>query len=251
MLELTAASPDRIHNRSIVSAMGILRVVNIAPARSLLPNDSSVNVWHFLISGGDPTVEDAAQAVGQLQAFYADISSLFSPAVAVTADSWTMKAYKVTPGGPGEADDVSGSPILVDTYHPGATGASALPEEVALCLSYRGNITDVPEEQGATRPAARRRGRIYLGPLATSVGTTDATSQRLIPTSAAISTVLTAADTLQTALQADVSNPMSWAVYSRANGVAYEADLAWISNDWDTQRRRGRPATARTTQVLG
>lgn len=231
--------------------MGILRVVNIAPARSLIPKDSTVNVWHFA-TGGDPvTVADAEAAMAQLQAFYADISALFSPAVAVTADSWQMKAYRVTSTGPGSGDDITGSPIATDVYHPGATGAVALPEEVALCLSFRGDVTNIQEEFGATRPAARRRGRIYLGPLAQATGTTDATSQRLIPTSATISTILTAADTLQTSLQADAENPMSWCVYSRMDNLGYPAELAWISNDWDTQRRRGRPATARTTQVLG
>ncbi len=121
-----------------------------------------------------------------------------------------------------------------------------LPEEVALCLSYRG-------EPQSGSPAARRRGRIYLGPLNRDSALATAGNEDRPKTSEFVS-LLGAAQRLQTALKAA---QWQWVVYSRVGPTGpvdpsrtTPISYAWIDNAFDTQRRRGQKATTRTSQVI-
>lgn len=114
---------------------------------------------------------------------------------------------------------------------PSAT--TALPSEVSLVASFA-----AAPASGET--AARRRGRIYLGPLNTDaqIATTLTPSR---PTAAFIHDVAVACDRMATTDDADAQ----WVVHSRANNAWYTIVSGWVDNAWDTQRRRGVAATSR------
>lgn len=109
-----------------------------------------------------------------------------------------------------------------------------LPTEVALCMSFH-----APPVSGL--PQARRRGRIYVGPLNT---TYVASTGR--PDAALISLIAKAGrDALD---DFDDIAGIDWAVHSTkgAEGEGVAVTAGWVDNEYDTQRRRGREATTRT-----
>lgn len=117
-----------------------------------------------------------------------------------------------------------------------APAGTNLPPEVSLCCSFQGNL-----ESG--QPQSRRRGRNYL-PFPSSAAL--ATDGR--PATTAINAAVAWGDTLLE-FSKTPGNP-SWVVAS-SYGVPGEFDTlitnGWVDNEFDTQRRRGRDATARTT----
>lgn len=130
---------------------------------------------------------------------------------------------------------------------------------MAICLSFQGAT-------GSGVNMRRRRGRVYLGPLAGTV--VDASTSGTEITAAARSTIATAAAAL--AHGPDVGDARL-AVFSRAtanitDGLPVDANepaigysdaalsagfedvvSGWVDNAFDIQRRRGVQASARTT----
>lgn len=119
------------------------------------------------------------------------------------------------------------------TSAPSGTG---LPTEVAMCLSFQGTRT-------AGLPQARRRGRIYIGPLKATVNS----NQR--PLLAAREDIRDAALQLYTDLAA-VPGSAGWCVWSALDGLAVPLDNCWVDDSFDTQRSRGQAPTTRTTGLF-
>lgn len=184
------------------------------------PKDSAQNVWHAIC-----TDETAALVFATwLNTFYTSIDGVYSNLVATTGHR--VKVYDL-------ADPEPRAPVIDDPLGAFTVGGAPLPTEVAYCVSF-----EAPRQSG--QPQQSRRGRIYVGPLAASMVGSDGR-----PSSAFMTTVGDAIDALLTSSQG--SADQSWAVYSRKNEVAIEVTDAWIDNEFDTQRRRGRAATSRTT----
>lgn len=121
------------------------------------------------------------------------------------------------------------------------TGTDNLPTEVAGVASFHATLVGQDEEVGATRPRARRRGRLYLGPL-----TTQAVQSLSVP-SPLLGTEFRTAMAFAMAELRDASTALSipWGVWSRADLVVRPVVGGWTDNAFDTQRRRGTAATAR------
>ena len=80
-------------------------------------------------------------------------------------------------------------------------------EEVAAVISIAADFSGAVEESGSTRPRSRRRGRLYIGPLIQSSGSTDA-SGHFRPTTQFRNTLKEAAARLRddtTALASDTA----------------------------------------------
>jgi hypothetical protein len=106
----------------------------------------------------------------------------------------------------------------------GAVAATAVPREVALCLSFYSD-----------RNLPRQRGRLYApaGLFTSAVG--------LRPTVAMRDKLAVLAVDFQALGGPDVD----WVVYSRADDVARPVTNWWIDDEWDTVRSRGLRATTR------
>lgn len=206
----------------------IARAIVEMPYDTGLPEDKSVNVWHFT-----PGVVNAAsgeQIRNALVAFYTwdvavnAVKTYLSPILTGTA---RVRVYRLLDAKPRV-------PVWDSEFDLGLGGAATPePEEIACCLSFRtANVSGIP--------AARRRGRLYLGPLNSdaimlSGGVTriDNDFQDVLRQAAGRMISLTAA------------SGALWAIYSRVDDVARPVVSGWIDNALDVQRRRGVGATGR------
>jgi len=196
---------------------------------SNLAADASTNTFSFE-AASLPAV--SLGILPSLEIFYKSLVSIFPNTV--RQDVHTLKAYD-------RADPEPRQPVFTRTFDfTAAPGGAPLPPEVALCLSFQG-------EPVSGEPQARKRGRIYLGPIRQDRVGTDGR-----PTQGMLTSVLDAATALKAA--GDASTTWYWAVWSPTTAAASTPALAnvpiengWVDNEFDTQRRRGRVATFRQT----
>lgn len=212
------------------------------------PADNANN--DFAFSMATFTSTDADNIATALASFYNTVqvipgtdravAEFIGGQISRAANATTIDLYDLT----GHLDgSPHGSPLYTRSFTLGSEANSELPSEVAACLSFHSDLSGLLEHSGSTRPAARRRGRVYIGPL-NDLGNTNATSQPMLNDS--IRDCLSAAAiTLAGAVSA------GWRVWSRAGSALYGPIVGgWIDNAYDTQRRRGPEFTARTLYVV-
>lgn len=207
------------------------------PLDSAIPADYVTNTWYF--DGDDVDEDDAAYhsvVMSKLTAFYQAIDgTIFPESVASPA---TVKIYDMR-------DPLPRVPEMVGTIALTPSVARALPHEVAICLSFQATA-----ESGVSQ--ARRRGRVFIGPLTTAILTTDAGPPYV--GGGPRGDLATAAAALAAPGALPVTGNVHWAVYSPTLDVAgsiddafNDVDNGWVDNAFDTQRRRGQKPTVRQT----
>lgn len=197
-------------------------------SQSGIPADAIVNTFHWILE--DETRPAAVTAAGlivtKLEAFYGAFDQLMP--LATLALGMQIKTYTLL-------DPQPRVPVLTSTgtFVPAVGGP--LPKEVAVCLSYRGNLVS------GSNPA-RRKGRLFLGPfLASQIdGTVVAGEVRPL---ASLTATLRAAGQV---LAGVVAGEPSWAVYSPTGLTVTPVTFVSTDNAFDTQRRRGAAPTIRT-----
>ena len=187
-----------------------------------MPEDMVVNTWHFTAVDTAEGTVNAIQTA--LVAFYEAMDGYKS-----ALQSWEtsrIRWYNLE-------DDEPRVPFEDELSGITAGAGTPTARELAICLSFRGEYVS-----GAS--AARRRGRIYFGPLvATAIGSTG------LVLTAAVTTMATAGGALLTASNA--ASDWAWIVWSPTSGAGYPVTEGWVDNAPDIQRRRGTLATVRTT----
>jgi len=207
---------------------------------SALPEDVAINTFYFHTPNTPADGSSRVAIVAAVRQFYDDVAAGATNSVAsyLTPDidplSCRIKLYNLT-------DPQPRTPAL-DTNLPLTTLGSTdvLPSEVAACMSFRGApVSGVP--------AARRRGRVYIGPL--NINAADASTGRpeltfMTDVAAAGAAIIA----LNSALEA------VWVVYSPtddptpdSSSTGVTIDNGYVDDAWDTQRRRGLRPTARIT----
>lgn len=156
--------------------------------------------------------------------FYAAVDENFG-VLTKTTNGLRWKSYN-------KADLKPRAPVVTGVANLTPSTGLGLPTEVALCVSFQSLPTSGIRQ-------SRRRGRIYLPFLLASLNGTDSR-----PTTAFVNVVVAAADALVTTSKA--ATDYFWGVHSPTTGATTEVDNGWVDNEWDTQRRRGRPRTTRT-----
>lgn len=220
--------------------MATLRAMFVAQGATGLSEDRVVNTFHF--DGPQDLEAHRTSVVAALTSFYttlqlsgASVSRYISPWIQRAAE---LRIYNMADAQPRQP-----------TIHPITLEAAGdptthIPEECAVVLTFR-----------ASAPyTARRRGRIYIGPL---------NDFAVIPGSATTQTHVdgTMQQVLADAAEALAASSADWAVRSagarvpRANAQAplgallaeayYRVTNGWIDNAMDSQRRRGPDATSR------
>lgn len=228
--------------------MGILRVMSVLSMKSGLPEDDVVNTWHC-ITPGEVTSAEAVVATDALSTFYAAIGSKLGAQVSIAANAHTHKSYAVESSGPGAADDDLVGPLTQVPFTIGAVSSTASPAEVAVCLSMTAfGAGLVNEEEGNTRPKARYRGRVYIGPVSEGVDTLEATTSISRPNMTDMQAILDAAVTMAETINNEAG--MALCVYSRADNLGRSVESFHIDNAWDTVRSRGQKPTARITATV-
>lgn len=214
----------------------LMRAIVSIPLDNGLPEDNIVNTWHF---DGDDGLVDAiyhAHVMTHLTTFYQAIDTVLFPGSVNTPA--TVKIYDMR-------DATPRVPEYEDTITLNPEGNAPLPNEVALCLSFQADAVS-----GVSQ--ARRRGRIFLGPITVTAYESVASHSR--PTATVRNAVAAAADTMLTALGEEPGPKVSWSIYSPTTDLTSSIDDAfndvqngWVDNAWDIQRRRGAAPTLRTT----
>nr|CRY97422.1 hypothetical protein [uncultured prokaryote] len=202
----------------------ILRVQTILHTGDGIAANYYTNSWCITtVSGPDVTALD--QYVTAFGDFFDDLAGIISLPVIQTGHG--IKFYNL------ETPTPPNYPFYESTFDlTTAPSGAALPSEVAICLSFQG-------ERMSGNPQARRRGRVYLGPITTS------TLSYGRPTSTDRTTIAGAAGTLCANLKA-ASSPAVFSVWSGTDGAAVAIADGWVDDVYDTQRRRGLQTTAKT-----
>lgn len=212
-----------------------LRVQIALQGKRGLPEDQFVNTWH----ADGPAGADGAYAANLAQAFIdfylTSANSVDSPwaflSNAVATNGHTVKVYAL-------AEPEPRAPIFEDTFDlPGALSVEGYPAEVAICCSFRG-----AQVSGANM--ARRRGRIFFGPLKNTAG--DLIDNAVRPVSALQNCLVANMEQLKADVEA-IAAGGHWAVYSPSSNQMHPVVAGWVDNSFDTQRRRGEKPTARVT----
>jgi len=203
--------------------MSIIRAIVTLPYFSGVPEDAATNTFHFsTVATPDSTA--LANINLRLVAFYDSVDAYMSGVISTSLCN--VKYYDL-------ADPTPRTPIATYGLGTRSWGASGQPEEVAVCISYTAAAV-------SGEPAARRRGRIYIGPLAAGAVSTGSSSSF-----ASVNVVARTAFANAAAALADQDAPALWSVYSPTDGIARKIVSGWVDNSFDTQRRRGRLATVR------
>lgn len=218
--------------------MAILRATAVLNKKSGVARDAARNVWHFSLPGpfSDTQVGQVGTALG---AFYTGRQTFLGNSLAGTALAHRIELADVNEGGAGESDDVISPLRGTTTFTITPDTSDPLPNEVAACLSFSGDLSGVLEEDGLIRPRARRRGRVFLGPLASTVNQpVNTTNREPMVSDAFKENVLDGYDLLLNAL-IGVDTNLRHIIYSRTEAVGRVVTRAWVNDEFDTVRRRG------------
>lgn len=197
-----------------------------------LPEDVVTNTFHFLGQSASAESVDAAAIAVLLEAFYTALDGVIFPKEVGTTG--VIKVYDLE-------DPEPRVPLLVEPMAVVASVTDGLPAECAVALSYNAG-------QVSGGIAARRRGRIFLGPcnvtMASSVG------GRVLVEATKITSINTEAESL---MNNSALAEVPWCVYSGVTAVtpgdtdaAFIVTGGYVDNAFDTIRSRGPAATART-----
>lgn len=207
--------------------------------QSGIPEDAVQNSWVFHYGSGADLTDAMDNIRDNLLEFWTNIDpggtaapeSYMSPSLSAAADAVSIDFYDITAHLDGTTH---GTPIgrRTLTLTP-SIGGIGLPDEVASVLTFhRPYSTDV-EFAGATRPRARDRGRLYFGPLSSSVLLADDVDEVRINPVMCQDFVIAASN-----LAAHVDTTR-WAQWSRVTASIGIVSSGWMDNAFDTQRRRG------------
>lgn len=236
--------------------IAVYQLVARLPSTTGLSEDVVENVFHVGVDGAVVGTTEIGEMMAAIRDFYITVPAggtqgpgyYLSDGVSRAASACTVLAYISFDL---DGSTPLGSPIGTLSFTlQAAQVAAAFPEEVASVISYHGDLTDVPVSQtnpspppATIRPAQRRRGRCYIGPLSSGSGTDPGASIR--PSSTFRSNLALAMKDLAETINAIDPN-LFFGIWSKADAEVYECVGGYVDDAWDTQRRRGLAATTRT-----
>jgi len=218
------------------------------PGVSGLPKDQFVNVFNFNTSA-PITAPDLGCVMEKVVDFWITAGTTGTALAVLLSPNISPRQGKIKCYDRGDA--IPRAPIGTATFTiPAASSGGALPEQIALCLSY---FTD--------RNIKSHRGRIYVGPLAVAaLNTSNArpfSNTLLKLKDAAIRLASEGIPVAQAAVDAAItahtggtlggsSALVEWALYSPTLHTSVAITQGWIDDEWDGQSRRRVEATGRT-----
>lgn len=202
--------------------MGAVRAQVILKTNNAISEDFATNSWCFT---GEDTEESTTQLTVSLAAFYNTMRPYLGGQM---AQNGHLIKFSNLPG-------VKPNYPFIETSFNLTTAPSGdpAPSEVALCLSFQGS-------RASGFPQARRRGRVFIGPLLLN------TSSVGRPTTTIVTALAGAGDALKTSVDA-ITGDVAWAVWSQVDQAAVPVTDGWVDNAFDTVRRRGIRPNSRTT----
>lgn len=233
---------------------GIVRLPHI----SGLPEDTVEVTFNLLTSAA---VESPSSA--PMQAFWNTVAAGSTHATGEylgrcidrSAGAASIEWYTIDDHLDGSSGIGSALPGAIFTL-PAQTGSDEVPAEVASCLSYAGDLSSVPEVTplGPAGPAgdrhdrARRRGRMFIGPLTASVCIEAVAPKYEARVKAAFREDV--CNQFKVMVNAYAALGDEFCVWSRAAADFFPVTHAWMDDAFDTQRRRGVDTLLRTSVTI-
>jgi len=193
------------------------------------------------------------------------VQGYFAPSLQGGSNNLQVKIYDISTHLDGTPAGAPVSDVFYTCLIP-APG-QPMPEGVAAALSFRSDYGTDPEfgppalmrfsvnprtdvdPPGPTRPRARDRGRIYVGPLSPTPFQYTATTNRTSFTSQFMNDLILAfKNVAASALSAAVSYYLSQ--WSEKNQLVKALTNLWVDDRPDYQRRRSDQSTTRTTATI-
>lgn len=205
----------------------LLRAQVILHTTDALAANYVTNSW-AMETVSPASTPDLAEYTAAIKDFYDDLAGVIG--VPLAQNGHEVKYYDL------EITTPPNYPYGLGAFNLASSpSGSGLPSEVAMCLSFQGI-------KASGFPQSRRRGRVYIGPLSTTINSTGR------PSSGARSQLASAAVTFCSNLKA-AANPAVLGVWSHVDSALIIVDNGWVDDSFDTQRRRGVQPTSRTTWV--
>lgn len=222
----------------------ILAVVKLGKKSGILADRPTMD---FAFSVADPLLAGLTLTEAALEAFFKDVTTsgfalqtFLSPSLNTGAATSEISWYDLT--GHLDGSRRGAGPIQTNTWNLTSVGADpALPDQVACALSIHSDYGTDPEFGVGTRPRARDRGRVFIGPLAGANTVDDALPSHEPMWGASFRDTLAAAATRLLFVN------VGWSVWSRRDAALKPVTGGWIDNRPDVQRRRAQLASSRTT----
>lgn len=221
----------------------ILAVVKLAK-KSGIPADAPQ--MSFAFSVGDLLLATLTGVASSVEAFYKSVPTgsafalqvILSQSLSVVGNLSSVTMYDLT----GHLDGTPhGAPVASFLFGLTAVGtATVLPDQVAAVLSMHSAFGSDVEFAPHARPRAKDRGRVYIGPLDSSVIVQDAVTKE-----PRIDTPVTAV--IANAAKALLAAQPGWSVWSRKDAALKPITGGWVDNRPDIQRRRAAAASTRLT----
>lgn len=237
----------------------VLRLVSRLFPETGLPEDICENTCHVSLPDDVITGPELADCLEAFQNFYIidgvgqslEVAKFLSTTIERTGAVHQILAY-ITGDLTGATP--TGSPVSTLAFTmPAASVSDNFPEEVAAVLSYHGDLTDVPAEEvnpspppAMIRPAQRRRGRMFVGPVNTTASTESGGGYPR-PNAQFRGDVTSAFTNMYDAINAIGGNVANLCVWSKSDAALYPVFGGFMDDAWDTQRRRGVAPTTRTS----
>lgn len=231
------------------------KTVNKLHMANGLPEDDVLTTFHFQTTEVVHSAVTASHLNGHVAAAYNAASPTSGHTVAAfLADFARAGAYPTVE----TFSEDGGSPLAVDAWAGFTAGldaptAKSLPQEVACCLSINADLLGILEEvpdgtdpgSAPDRPRARRRGRVYIGPLNPAAATSGA-GLPARPSGDLIQTLLDFGDFLANPTDATLTAvDATLVVWSEVDGTGRPVVRVSVDDAFDTQRRRGVKQSAR------
>lgn len=212
-----------------------------------LEEDRIINTWHTDDGQELENIADLPDVAQALVDFYLGMEGWLSSVLSSSTNAHFIRSYIVRPGAGPQGQDLLGSPQNLRTFTTAALSAQPpMPSEVACVLGMNADLTNVAEELGQTRPASRRRGRVYFGPLPTNAISNQGSDAR--PLAALRTALLNEGEGLVDAISVGTAHQL--AVYSRTDGDARPVIRMTVDDAFDTIRSRGIKPSLKERRVV-
>lgn len=224
------------------------------PMKSHIARDTVETNLHYLAPSAISSLTDTDidHICGDIANFWkgsltggigSSVAAYLGNEISETASDCVIKLYEVPSGGGHE-----GAPFAFRTFTMSGLDNNTMPEEVACVLSFRTNYDTAVEFSGSTRPRARLRNRIYVGPLGTAARTQDSVTKRVSPSTGIVTDLQVSA--IEYLSVAASGHGWDWRVVSKRGLTDETVTFVSVDNAFDTQRRRGPSPTIRSESAV-
>lgn len=234
--------------------MALYRIVTTWENLTGQPKDRVTNTLHFQTTEGALSGATGLALIGHVAAAFETVQA---PGTAKPSQYLSAELSRAVMPVGRAYNPLGGSPIAQANWagFTAAGVATGLPGEVAVCLSLNADLTNVAEEAvddadadaAPERPASRRRGRLYFGPLTTQA-LSGANPER---PNAVLKNILLGLGKFLATPTAGALTAVTTQLVIRSDsgfaGAAYPVVRASVDDAFDSQRRRGVKPTAKVT----